>query len=96
MLSLALCEPVSLLQALRRFENMGSIKINGAASVADLAMLAVELEQDAGAWRVSLSLACYCLHCNLLCMSWMVQQQQQQQQQQQLLKKRVTNSPDRA
>lgn len=41
-----------LLQALRRFENMSSIRINGAAPVADLVMLAVELEQDAGAWRV--------------------------------------------
>ncbi|KAA6425958.1 MAG: DNA mismatch repair Mlh1-like [Trebouxia sp. A1-2] len=37
--------------ALRRFDNMSSIKINGAAKVADLAMLAVELEEDAGTWR---------------------------------------------
>lgn len=41
-----------LLQALRRFESMSSIKINGAASIADLAVLAVECEQQAGAWRV--------------------------------------------
>ena len=46
-----------LLQALRRFESLSSIKINGAASIADLAVLAVELEQQAGAWRVSSSLA---------------------------------------
>lgn len=38
-------------QALRRFDNMSSIKINGAAKIADLAMLAVELEEDAGTWR---------------------------------------------
>lgn len=47
----------SLLQALRRFESMSSIKINGAASVEDLSLLAVELEQEAGAWRVRISLA---------------------------------------
>ena len=41
------------MQALRRFENMSSIRINGAAPIADLVMLAVGLEQDAGAWRVS-------------------------------------------
>ena len=46
-----------LLQALRRFESLSSIKINGAASIADLAVLAVVLEQQAGAWRVSSSLA---------------------------------------
>ncbi|KAL0034722.1 hypothetical protein WJX77_003881 [Trebouxia sp. C0004] len=38
-------------QALRRFDNMSSIKIHGAAKIADLAMLAVELEEDAGTWR---------------------------------------------
>lgn len=47
----------SLLQALRRFESMSSIKINGAASIEDLSLLAVELEQEAGAWRVCISLA---------------------------------------
>jgi len=41
------------MQALRRFDNMSSIKIGGAAKIADLAMLAVELEEDAGTWRVS-------------------------------------------
>lgn len=46
-----------LLQALRRFESMSSIQISGAASIADLAGLAVELEQQAEAWRVSRSLA---------------------------------------
>lgn len=46
-----------LLQALRRFESMSSIQISGAASIADLAVLAVELEQQAQAWRVSSSLA---------------------------------------
>ena len=52
------------LQALRRFENMGSIKINGAAKIADLAMLAVELEEDAGAWRVSsTSCSALCIGC---------------------------------
>lgn len=45
------------MQALRRFDNMSSIKINGAAKVADLAMLAVELEEDAGTWRVKLNTA---------------------------------------
>ena len=44
------------LQALRRFESMSSIKIQGAASIEDLALLAVELEQEAGAWRVGISL----------------------------------------
>ncbi|KAL3158286.1 DNA mismatch repair protein [Trebouxia sp. C0009 RCD-2024] len=38
-------------QALRRFESMSSIQISGAASIADLAGLAVELEQQAEAWR---------------------------------------------
>ena len=47
-----------LLQALRRFENMSSIEISGAAKIADLAMLAVELEQDAGAWRVRSAVSC--------------------------------------
>ena len=36
---------------------MSSIKINDAASVEDLSLLAVELEQEAGAWRVRTSLA---------------------------------------
>ena len=36
---------------------MSSIKINGAAKIADLAMLAVELEEDAGTWRVKLIIA---------------------------------------
>ncbi len=35
---------------------MSSIRINGAAKIADLAMLAVELEEDAGAWRVNFAL----------------------------------------
>lgn len=43
------------LQALRRFEHMSSISIKGAAKIADLAVLAVELEEEAGAWRVSRS-----------------------------------------
>ena len=32
---------------------MSSINIKGAAKIVDLAMLAVELEEEAGAWRVS-------------------------------------------
>ena len=32
---------------------MSSITISGAAKIADLALLAVELEEDAGTWRVS-------------------------------------------
>lgn len=59
---MARCQPRQdskvLLQALRRFENMSSIEIDGAAKVADLAMLAVELEQDAGAWRVRSAVPC--------------------------------------
>lgn len=45
------------LQALQRFESMSSIKIQDAASIEDLALLAVELEQEAGAWRVCINLA---------------------------------------
>ena len=48
------CMNPGFLQALRRFENLSSIRITGAAKIADLAMVAVELEEDAGAWRVSL------------------------------------------
>ena len=48
-----------LLQALRRFEGMSSIKISGAASIQDLAWLAVELEQEAGAWRVRITPVCW-------------------------------------
>jgi hypothetical protein len=52
------------MQALRRFDNMSSIKINGPAKIADLAMLAVELEEDAGTWRVS-SKSLLLMHCSL-------------------------------
>lgn len=52
------------MQALRRFESMSSIKIQDTASIEDLALLAVELEQEAGAWRVRIS----CLHCQSLTM----------------------------
>ncbi len=51
------------MQALRRFDNMSSIKISGAAKIADLAMLAVELEEDAGTWRVSSTLLSL-MHCS--------------------------------
>ena len=44
---------ICVLQALRRFEHMSSINIRGAVKILDLAMLAVELEEEAGAWRVS-------------------------------------------
>ena len=43
------------MQALRRFEHMSSISIKGAARIEDLAILAVELEEEAGAWKVSSS-----------------------------------------
>jgi len=52
------------MQAVRRFDNMSSMKINGPAKIADLAMLAVELEEDAGTWRVSSRLLLL-MHCSL-------------------------------